>query len=136
MKSLADIRVLIVEDEAMLVLELQDLLADFGCRIAGKAARLSDAVQMATVTNCDVAILDINLGGERVDPVADILQRRSIPFIFATGYGGDGLNPEHRSVLLIEKPYNSETLRTALIDVLCKTNASPRGYSQSNPKCP
>lgn len=130
MGSLADIRVLIVEDEAMLVLELQDLLADFGCRIAGKAARLSDAVQLASVTDCDVAILDINLSGERVDPVADILHRRGIPFIFATGYGGDGLNPEHRSVLLVEKPYNSETLRTALIEVLLKRAAPSRDCSR------
>jgi two-component SAPR family response regulator len=120
MGSLADIRVLIVEDEAMLVLELQDLLAEFGCSVVGKAARLADAVQLASMADCDIVILDINLGGERVDPVADILHNRGIPFIFATGYGGEGLNAEYRSVPLVEKPYDSETLRAALVRTLFK----------------
>ena len=115
MSSLADIRVLVVEDEAMLVLELQDLLSEFGCRIAGKATRLPEAAELARTLDCDIAILDINLSGERVDPVADILFSRGIPFIFATGYGGAGLKEDHRSAPLVEKPYDSEILRAALM---------------------
>lgn len=124
MGSLADIRVLVVEDEAMLVLELQDLLTEFGCQVAGRAARLSEAVHLARSLDCDIAVLDINLGGERVDPVADILEDRGIPFIFATGYGGDGLSACHKSIPLIEKPYDSETLRTALIRTLLSETGS------------
>ena len=120
MRSLADIRVLVVEDEAMLVLELQDLLAEFGCRIAGRAARLPEAIELARTLDCDVAVLDINLSGERVDPVADILHNRGIPFIFATGYGGDGLKADNTSIPLIEKPYDGETLRAALIRSLAE----------------
>ena len=118
MDSLAGFRVFIVEDEALLLLALQDLLADLGCQIAASAAQLHMALDLADKVACDVAVLDINIGHDRVDAVADILAQRGVPFIFATGYGDQGVPARHRSVPLIEKPYDGDSLRDALIRIL------------------
>ncbi len=118
MASLAGVRVLVVEDEAMLLLALQDILDELGCELAACAARLTEAMDVAKDIQCDAAILDINLGGERIDAVADILAARGIPFVFATGYGEDGLMARHHLARLMEKPYDSEDLRKALSSIL------------------
>ncbi len=120
MASLTGVRVLVVEDEAMLLLALQDILEELGCELAACAARLSEATDIARHIQCEVAILDINLGGERIDAVADILANRGIPFVFATGYGDDGVMARHQSAPLMEKPYDSDDLRKALTSILVR----------------
>jgi CheY-like chemotaxis protein len=114
MATLAGFRVFIVEDEALLLLALQDLLADLGCEVTAIAAQMTKAIDLARNVDCNAAVLDINIGNERIDAVADILAQRGIPFIFATGYGGEGLPLRHQSAPLIEKPYDGESLRSAL----------------------
>ena len=87
MSSLRGAHVLVVEDEAILSGKLEAMLLDLGCVVAGTADKLDDALQIARTSDFDVALLDVNLGGKRVDPVADAIRARGTPIIFVTGYG-------------------------------------------------
>ena len=78
---------MVVEDEAMLSLNLEAMLLDLGCVVAGTADKLDDALHMARTSDFDVALLDLNIGGKRVDPVAEAIRARGIPIVFVTGYG-------------------------------------------------
>lgn len=118
MSAIEGLRVLVVEDEVLVSLELQDLLRDLGCGIAGSAGRLAEARALAEEADCDLAVLDINLCGERADEVADLLAARGVPFIFATGYGQEGVAERHRDAPLVEKPFTSDLLRRALLDAV------------------
>ena len=111
-------RVLIVEDETLLRLDLEDILGDFGCMIVGGAGRIDSALELAASVDCDVAILDINLGGVRIDPVADVLRARGVPVLFTSGYGDIGLPAGHEGAPLLEKPYQEAALRRAIMDIL------------------
>jgi CheY-like chemotaxis protein len=113
MSSLQGARVLVVEDEAMLSLILEDMLVDLGCVVAGTAAKLDGALEMARTSEYDVALLDVNLGGKRVDPVAEAVRARGTPVIFVTGYGKAGA-----SGLVLEKPYDAAGLERTLNQAL------------------
>jgi DNA-binding response OmpR family regulator len=102
-------RVLVVEDEAMLSLSLEDMLRDLGCVVAGTAARLDDALAMARTSEFDIALLDVNLGGKRVDPVAEALRERGTPVVYVTGYGKTAA-----SGFVLEKPHNAADLERTL----------------------
>jgi DNA-binding response OmpR family regulator len=112
--ALTGIRVFVVEDEALVLLELQDMLSDRGVVVAASALRLEDAVAKAAEVACDVAILDVNLAGKRIDPVARVLADRGIPFIFVSGYDHSSLSPEFRERPLVAKPYGPRELEAAL----------------------
>ncbi|MBB4051648.1 CheY-like chemotaxis protein [Devosia subaequoris] len=108
-------RVFVVEDEALVLINLEDILEQLGWNVAAQAMRLSEAEQLATsVEAIDVAILDVNLGGARVFPVAQILRERGVPILFATGYGRDGLPPEWDDHAVIVKPYSQTEVEQAL----------------------
>jgi two-component SAPR family response regulator len=124
--SLQGLRVIVVEDEAMLSLNLQDMLADLGYEIAGTAGRLEKAIELGRNAQCDAAVLDLNLAGKRVDPVARLLIDRGIPFIFASGYGEDGLDGIRAP--LLEKPYEIEGLRRALTELFAKAHERPKAH--------
>ena len=109
MSSLEGTRVLVVEDEAMLSLSLEDMLHDLGCVVAGTAAKLDDAMAMARASDFDVALLDVNLNGKRVDPVAEAIRERGTPIIFVTGYGKTAA-----SGFVLEKPHNAAELERTL----------------------
>jgi len=109
-RELEGVRVLIVEDDAMLAMALEMALSDLGCEIVALASNLADAVPLAAEVAVDGAILDVNLAGEMIFPVADILTARGIPFIFATGYGSDGLRDCDRDRPVLQKPYQMGTL--------------------------
>jgi CheY-like chemotaxis protein len=109
-------RLLVVEDEAFVALMLEAMLEGFGCDVVGVAGTLSRGLEYAgdeTLT-IDGAVLDINLGGEKVFPVAERLAARGVPFIFSTGYGAEGVPRDFAGVPTIAKPYLEETLKTAL----------------------
>jgi DNA-binding response OmpR family regulator len=110
-------QILIVEDEFLVAMLLEDILAEMGHRVVACAAQVSTAMQFAGETNFDFAILDVNLGGEKSFPVAQILRRRGIPFVFATGYGTDGLTNEFSNVRTLQKPYDPRELRRAIEEV-------------------
>jgi len=91
-------RILVVEDELMIRMLLEDMLAELGCTIAAEATHIKDALEAVRNAEFDVAILDVNLGGEPISPVADALAARGTPFVFATGYGERALEPWARRV--------------------------------------
>ena len=91
LKSPAGKRVLVVEDELMIRMLLQDMLADLGHTLAGEAGRIEEALALAKEAAFDVAILDVNLNGQPISPVVEILIDRGLPFVFATGYGQRGV---------------------------------------------
>lgn len=108
-------RAFIVEDETLVLFNLEDILSELGCVVVGQAMRLSDAVQLAGKTKAvDFALLDVNLRGEQVFPVAELLHARGIPIIFATGYGAGGLPDAWREHPVIVKPYTLQDVETAL----------------------
>ena len=99
-------RVLVVEDEAMIAMDLQGILRRAGCEVIGPVGRVEAATRRADgEPPPDVALLDINLGGESVFVVADALAARRIPFVFVTGYGKDVLPERFRERPMSSKPY-------------------------------
>lgn len=111
-------RVFVVEDDGMLSMLLEDLLAAMGGEVVGIAARLDEALEQCTRLEFDVAMLDVNLRGERSFPVAEALQAAGKPFVLVTGYGSTILPPALRSAPLLQKPYRRQELGAALWDAL------------------
>ena len=111
-------RVLLVEDEYLIRMLLEDMLADLGYAIAEAVGTIAEASQIATAGAFDVAILDVNVDGEEVYPVADILAQRGLPFVFVTGYGEGSLPAKYRSHPALQKPFQSEQLRSTLAGLL------------------
>jgi CheY-like chemotaxis protein len=107
-------RVLVVEDEIMIRMLLEDMLTDLGYGVVGSAGGLAEAVKLARDTDFDVAILDVNLNGDAVYPVADVLMERGVPFVFSTGYGERGLPEPYRDRPMLQKPFQMENLDQAL----------------------
>jgi CheY-like chemotaxis protein len=113
--TLQGLRVLVVEDEPLICLLFEDMLQDFGCEILGPACDLASASELAQLqAKIDVAILDVNLSGRPVFPVADILSRRGVPILFATGLGTNSLPQDWQGYCSIEKPITSDALAGAL----------------------
>jgi CheY-like chemotaxis protein len=110
-------RVLIVEDESMIRMLLEDMLGDLGYSVTGSVGKLDEALALAKETEFDIAILDINLNGQAVSPVADILDSRGLPYIFASGYGEQGVPDSHRDRPLLQKPFHQEALMKLLADM-------------------
>jgi len=115
---LAGTRVFIVEDEALILDTLQDMLEGLGCHVVESALRVDDALAKLAALDFDVAVLDVNVAGHRIDPVADLLAERGMPFLFASGYGRGSLPAAHRERVLLTKPYRKADLRAALHTVL------------------
>lgn len=111
---LADARVFIVEDEALILDTLQDMLEGLGCHVVESAVRVDEALAKLAALDLDVAVLDVNVAGHRIDPVADLLAARGVPFVFASGYGRASLPAAHRERVLLTKPYRKADLRAAL----------------------
>ncbi len=106
-------RILVVEDEVIVSMMLEDMLNELGAIVVGPARTLSEALAVASAERFDAAVLDVNLRGERIDPVAELLQRRGIRFLFATGYG-QGIGRIVPGAPVIDKPYTKEALGRAL----------------------
>ena len=102
-------RILVVEDEAIIAMLVEEMVLDFGSEVVGPAAKMDEALRLASHAPLDAAILDVNVGGVVVVPVADVLQQRGIPIIFATGYGAvccrhaSHIIPRSRSLLIINR---------------------------------
>jgi CheY-like chemotaxis protein len=110
--------VLIVEDEAMIRMMVADMLADLGYPIAAETGDIDDAITLARTATFDIAILDVNVNGKLISPVADIIAARPRPFVFVTGYGAQGLPPNHRDRPVLQKPFQMETLAAILASAL------------------
>jgi CheY-like chemotaxis protein len=107
-------RILVVEDEGLVALMLEDMLEDLGYDVAYSAASVVKALAWIEAGGeVDLALLDVNLGGEPVFPVADALKARGVPFAFSTGYG-EAHDPRFREAPLLGKPIMVERLQAVL----------------------
>ena len=102
--------VFLVEDEVMIRMMVADMLEELGYTVAAEAGEIDEAMQLAQSTYYDLAILDVNVNGKVISPVADLVKARNRPFIFATGYGSSGLPEEYRDRPSLQKPFQLETL--------------------------
>ena len=105
--------ILLAEDEMMLAMMLEDRLNASGYRVI-KAARLAKCLELAESASIDLAILDINLAGEVSFPVALVLRRRGIPFVFSSGYDDQDLPEAWRNEKVLQKPYDTRQLAATL----------------------
>jgi CheY-like chemotaxis protein len=107
--ELSGMRILVVEDEPLLAMASADLLADSGCNVAGPVSSVKQGMRLIEQEAIDGAILDINLRGEMVFPLADALAERSIPFVYVTGYG-KLLRACNHGRPVLQKPYSNQQL--------------------------
>lgn len=111
-------RVLVVEDEALVAMLVEDELLGAGAAIVGPALTITDALRLieaaAADGGIDAAVLDINIGGKHVSPVAVRLAALGVPFLFATGYGGDCDTGGHGAAPTLRKPFAPEMLIAAV----------------------
>ena len=112
--QLQGLRVLVVEDEMMVSMLIEDMLSDLGCVVVGPAARLDEAVALVNAGGIDCAVLDVNLGGQPIFPLADLLREKGRPFAFATGYGDAGLREVDRGSPVLQKPFREGDLARVL----------------------
>ncbi|HZL59027.1 MAG TPA: response regulator [Stellaceae bacterium] len=113
-RRLAGLTVLIVEDESIISFLVEDMLKDIGCTTVLHASGVAEALALLAAQPPDAAVLDVNLAGEMVFPVAERLQASGIPFIFTTGYGLKGMPPNWALLPVVQKPFKRETLTAAL----------------------
>lgn len=127
---LAGCGLLLVEDETLVAMLLEDMVADLGGRVLASAARVENALQILGDTSLrfDLAVLDVNLGGEQAFPVAEVLARRGVPFVFSTGYGTSGLPDNWRRYPTLNKPFTEEQVRGTLVAAL-RNGALPAAAS-------
>jgi CheY-like chemotaxis protein len=114
----AGCRVLVVEDEAMIAMLVEDMLADLGCAVVGPAHGLDEALALVGDGRMDAALLDVNLAGQPVFALADALREKGVPMIFSTGYGDAGLREVDRGAPVLQKPFRSQDLARALSQIL------------------
>ncbi|MEH6677111.1 response regulator [Phenylobacterium sp.] len=112
--KLAGLRVLVVEDEMMVSMLIEDMLSDLGCQVIGPASRLEEAIALVGSSELDCAVLDVNLGGQPIFPLADILREKGAPFAFATGYGDAGLRDVDKGTPVLQKPFRESDLARIL----------------------
>jgi DNA-binding response OmpR family regulator len=108
------LRILVIEDEMLVAMNIEDMLLELGHEMAGLAGRLEHALALARDSTFDLAMLDVNLAGEPSFPVAQVLAERGIPFLFATGYGIKGISETYRDRPVLQKPFRA----TDLSDIL------------------
>ena len=117
-------RVLLVEDEALVAMLLETILEDMGCIPVGPAATVDDGLVMAATTApLDAALLDVNVAGRQVFPIAEALKARGVPFVFSTGYGESGLPDGWRGHPTVQKPFTEAAIREALMKAIGVENA-------------
>lgn len=117
-------RVLVVEDEFFIALDLSERLEDAGFLVAGPAAAVAEALRLLDEAPCDIAVLDIHLGPrETSEPVALELAARNIPFVTVTGFSHEQRPPGYNGAPLLSKPVRPDELLAALSLSLEKARA-------------
>ncbi len=112
-------RVLLVEDEALVAMLLETILEDMGCIPVGPAGTVEEGLAMvADPAPLDAALLDVNVAGRQVFPIAEALKARGVPFVFSTGYGESGLPDEWRGHPTVQKPFTESAIRAALMQAM------------------
>jgi CheY-like chemotaxis protein len=103
--------ILVVEDEALVALAVNDALVDFGWSVIGPFSVVADARNVVLKTPISAAILDVNLNGDLVYPLAELLRERGVPFVFVTGYGVESIDPRFKDVQILQKPIERDVLK-------------------------
>ena len=110
---LAGRRILVVEDEMLVLMHIEMAFEDLGCSAVHAAATVAEALALLGRHGFDAAIIDVNLGGTKSYPVADALARLGIPFVFSTGYTDHGDRPDLEDRPVLRKPYTRAALIAA-----------------------
>jgi len=113
-------RFLVVEDEYLIRMLMEDMLADLGYDVAAAVGTIAEASALAADGEFTAAILDVNLDGQEIFPVAEILSKRGLPFVFVTGYGERSLPEPYRGRPALQKPFQAEQFRSALAGLLAR----------------
>jgi CheY-like chemotaxis protein len=111
-------RILVVEDEMLILLNVEDMLADLGCESVSAAATVDQALDLIEAQPFDAAMVDVNLDGTKSYPVADALAARGVPFLFSTGYSGQSMKVGYRDRPVLGKPYRDAELAQVLARLL------------------
>ncbi|MGV3579839.1 response regulator [Brevundimonas sp.] len=112
-------RILVVEDESLVAMLLETILEDMGAVPVGAISTVDEALEVvADDPLLDAALLDVNVAGKEVFPVAEALKTKNIPFVFSTGYGEGGLPDHWRGQPTIQKPFTEEAVKSALYKAL------------------
>lgn len=107
--------ILLVEDEPTVSMMLSDIILKSGHRVDGPYSRFADAMIAAKTNNLQAGVLDINIGGEKIYPLAQVLTERKIPFVFVTGYSTDSIDSRFRHVPVLQKPIEPEAFRAKIL---------------------
>ena len=116
--ELRGLRILVVEDEFLVAMELETMVRELGGEVIGPLSSLEEAVAIARQETLDAAVLDVNVGGRLVTRVADALAARAIPFVFCTGYDAASLPGRHAGAPILMKPCQAHELKNALLSSL------------------
>jgi CheY-like chemotaxis protein len=108
------ISTLLVEDETLIRMMLAEIVEELGYLTVSEAANIEAAMSLAETGSFDLALLDINIAGSLVTPVVHILDRRSVPIVFVSGYSNQTMPAELRGRLLVQKPFSQDTLLDAI----------------------
>ena len=127
-------RVMIVEDEALVAMLLTESLSTLGCSVVGPFSRCSDAIAAVEANGIDAAILDVNLDGEMVYPLADLLIERGVPFIFVTGYGSESIDRRFTHIHVIQKPVERHVLQRIFVPATDEAPKPPVALRHENGK--
>ena len=117
-EALRGARVMVVEDELLVAMLIEETLIDYGCVVTGPFSTVGSALAAAQEVAVDAAVLDVNLRGERVYPVAEMLAARGIPFLLLSGYGRDGVPPAHPEWQACAKPFLPRDLVATIAQLL------------------
>jgi DNA-binding response OmpR family regulator len=112
---LAGWRILVVEDEYFIADDLRRALDERGAKVVGPVPDLAAGLDLARREALDAAVIDVNLGGEMSFPIADLLRRRGVPFLFSTGYDDATLSAAYPGIRRIEKPFDQGAIVASLI---------------------
>lgn len=129
-------RVLVVEDEVIVGMLIEDMLAQLGFEVVAISTRLDDALRLARTLDIDCAVLDINIDGQLSFPVADVLRRRGVPFLFATGYGAKIVEAPFGGTPTLQKPFQIADLQRLLEELPGAPGACPETSAWNSDRVP
>ena len=119
-------RIMVVEDEVLIAMLIEASLQDEGCDVVGPFGRLHEALHAAEAEKLDAAIMDVNLAGDRIFPVAELLWQRSVPFLLLSGYGETALPDDRRYWKLQSKPFEINRVLATVGDMIAEAEAGAR----------
>jgi PAS domain S-box-containing protein len=130
--GLAGNQILVVEDEALVAMALREALSELGYSVVGPFSRMSEAILALRNARVDAAVLDVNLGGDVVYPLADVLAADQVPFIFVTGYGADEIERRFANVPVLQKPIEPDALQSIFVRRSAMPGLHPSQRSMAN----